>query len=133
MNATPNAVHHPADPDAAGRVTAYLDVVERMFPQDPDVVLVWDESREIKLTNADLREVLQQRADARVRAEKLAEKCATYRGGRDGAVAIAFALATFARAIRCDDIASILRTYGGIDTVPGWLDAKPDTENGNPS
>jgi hypothetical protein len=71
----------PFDPDAAERVTAYLDVVERVLPTDPDAALVWDERNKIfRLTRSDLREVLRQRGYAKNEARQLAGSCANWRG-----------------------------------------------------
>jgi hypothetical protein len=71
----------PFDPDAAKRAQAYLDTLERVLPHEPDVAPVWDDSHEIvRLTRADLHEVLRQRAYARDENVLLAEKCAAWRG-----------------------------------------------------
>lgn len=74
-------LEQPFDPDAAARATAYLDVLERVLPGDPDVALVWDDSHEIvRLTRADLRQILAQRAYAKDENVLLAERCADWRG-----------------------------------------------------
>jgi hypothetical protein len=73
-------LEQPFDPDAAARATAYLDVVERVLPADPDAAVVWDDCKIVKLTRADLRQVLAQRAYAKNEAAQLADSCADWRG-----------------------------------------------------
>lgn len=84
MSDTP---HHPADPDAATRAQAYLDALERVLPDDENITVVWENHGLIELTKTDFREVLAQRADARDRAEQLAEGAARHRRERDDALA----------------------------------------------
>lgn len=88
-----SAGHHPADPDAADRLTAYFQ--PDRFPgftidNDRDwtseqVCSVLEHHREFlrQTIEPSVREMLQQRADARQRSMELADKCAAYRSERD--------------------------------------------------
>lgn len=88
-----SAGHHPADPDAADRLAAYFQ--PDGFPgftidNDRDwtseqVCSVLEHHREFlrQTVEPSVREVLQQRADARQRSQELADKCAAYRSERD--------------------------------------------------
>lgn len=76
-----SAGHHPADPDAADRVTAFLDAFAD--PAHPQGAISTLRSEGLRLTVTDLREVLAQRADARQRSQQLADKCAAYRARID--------------------------------------------------
>ena len=73
-------IEQPFDPDAAKRITTYLDTLTRVFPQDKNIALVWDGPEIVQLSETDLREVLRQLKYAQETRLQLADSCADWRG-----------------------------------------------------